>query len=209
MPAGPLAGLHRLDAWQQDVAAVARAGANILFNASAALQSLSAQPFRHAVFLASPPRFGAAREGALKMVESTAGRVRTIAETYLGLRHGPMSAVHDDTLVVCFLSADEHVRLYELDLISELDRKGISAGRLIVGSSLPTSGFADDDVLIETGSLPGDAYAAVTDVMIGQLLAFFRSLHEGLHPDSPSADRIINRVVEPFPIYAPTAAEQE
>jgi tagatose-6-phosphate ketose/aldose isomerase len=30
------------------------------------------------------------------------GRVHATAETYLGLRHGPMCAIHPDTLVVCF-----------------------------------------------------------------------------------------------------------
>ena len=38
------------------------------------------------------------------MLEMTAGRVIAISETCLGLRHGPMSMVHGDALVVCFLS---------------------------------------------------------------------------------------------------------
>ena len=48
---------------------------------------------------------GAAREASLKLLEMTEGRVRTLAETFLGLRHGPMSTVHGDTLIAGFLSS--------------------------------------------------------------------------------------------------------
>jgi hypothetical protein len=44
----------------------------------------------------------------------------------------------------------------------------------------------------------GDENSPVLDVILGQLLAFFRSLKEGLQPDSPSIDDVINRVVEGF-----------
>jgi len=48
----------------------------------------------------SGARFAAAG-AALKMLEMTAGRVMTHAKLSR-LAHGPMSAVHDDTLIVCF-----------------------------------------------------------------------------------------------------------
>ena len=47
-------------------------------------------PFKRAVFLGSGARFAAAREASLKMLEMTSGRVATLCETFLGLRHGPM-----------------------------------------------------------------------------------------------------------------------
>jgi len=49
------------------------------------------------------PLWGAAREACLKTLEMTGGRIATLAETYLGLRHGPMSFVEPETLVVCFI----------------------------------------------------------------------------------------------------------
>src|SRR5207253_10532454 len=63
------------------------------------LGRIGAADFRRAVFLGSGSHFAASREAALKMLELTAGRVTTVCETYLGFRHGPMSYVHDDTLV--------------------------------------------------------------------------------------------------------------
>jgi tagatose-6-phosphate ketose/aldose isomerase len=38
-------------------------------------------------------------------------------------------------------------------------------------------------------------------VVVGQLLAFFRCLDEGLRPDSPSANGVIHRVVQPFTLH--------
>src|SRR5437016_14592795 len=77
------------------------------------LGRIGAADFRRAVFLGSGSRFAASREAALKMLELTAGRVTTVCETYLGFRHGPMSYVHADTLVVCHLSSDRTIRAYE------------------------------------------------------------------------------------------------
>ena len=63
------------------------------------------------------------------MLEMTAGEVTTFPETYLGLRHGPMAAVDEGALVVCFLSADPVVRAFEVDLMRELDRKKLGAAQ--------------------------------------------------------------------------------
>ncbi|HEX6545361.1 MAG TPA: hypothetical protein VF023_03565, partial [Bryobacteraceae bacterium] len=75
------------------------------------------------VILASRPLYGAAREASLKILEMTAGRTVAIPETFLGLRHGPMSFLRSDTLVVCLLSTDSFIRQYEEDLIEELRAK--------------------------------------------------------------------------------------
>jgi tagatose-6-phosphate ketose/aldose isomerase len=83
-----------------------------------ALGRVGALNFKRTVFLGSGRRAGAALEAALKLLEMTAGRVGAISETYRVLRHGPMSYVHADTLVVCFLSPDATVRAYESDLFS-------------------------------------------------------------------------------------------
>jgi tagatose-6-phosphate ketose/aldose isomerase len=46
-----------------------------------------------------------------------------------------------------------------------------------------------------------DEAAPVLDVLVGQLLAFFRCLTIGLRPDMPSDDGVISRVVEDFAIH--------
>ncbi|HKW61430.1 MAG TPA: hypothetical protein VJN89_02695 [Candidatus Acidoferrum sp.] len=170
-----------------------------------ALARIAGADFRRAVFLGSGSRFAASREAALKMLELTAGRVTTVCETYLGIRHGPMSYVHEDTLVVCYLSSDRTIRAYELDLLRELDRKRLGLLKVIVGENIPDSAVRNGDEIIECRGLSdlGDDDLAI-HVVVAQLLAFFRCLEEGLLPDSPSEEGIINRVVEKFPLHAPS-----
>jgi tagatose-6-phosphate ketose/aldose isomerase len=162
-------------------------------------------PFKRAVFLGNGPRFGAAREASLKMLEMTAGRVTTLFETYLSLRHGPMSYVHEDSIVVAHLSSDPVLRAYESDLLRELDRKELGLLKIIVGEDVPQELIRKDDVVVECPGLKalGDENAPIIDVLVGQLLAFFRCMHEGLRPDSPSESGVISRVVQSFTLHLP------
>jgi len=110
--------------------------------------------------------------------------------------------VHADTLVVCFLACDPVTRAYELDLIRELNRKGLGT-RLLIGDRVPADVVRDEDQVLECRGLAraGDDLATVTDAMAGQLLALFRCLAAGLRPDAPSTDNVISRVVEDFALY--------
>jgi tagatose-6-phosphate ketose/aldose isomerase len=162
--------------------------------------------FRSAVYLGSGGRYGSAREAALKMMEMTSGRVMTFPETYLGLRHGPMCAVDEQSLIVCFLSTDEVVRAYETDLVRELNRKGLGARKVLVGTDVPGDLLSPGDLVVDVPGLRAvdDDDATLLDVLVGQTLAFFRCMATGLRPDSPSDDGVICRVVESFEIHRRT-----
>jgi len=182
--------------------ALALSGAALLLQDGQAIARLARTDYRSAVYLGSGCHHGAARESALKMLEMTAGRVKTFSETYLGLRHGPMCAIDEETLVVCFLSADPVVRAYERDLLEELHRKKLGARKLLVGHDVPDALVSAQDLAVELSDVElGDAPLPILDVLVGQLLAFFRCLHEGLRPDMPSADGVISRVVERFALH--------
>jgi tagatose-6-phosphate ketose/aldose isomerase len=167
------------------------------------LSRIAGTEFRRAVFLGSGTRYSVAREASLKMLEMTAGRVTTISESFLGLRHGPMSFVHEDTLVVCQLSSDPRTRAYELDLLAELDRKKLGLCKVIIGEDVPELAARTGDEMIQCPGLSelGDEDGAIIFVVVAQLLAFFRCLEEGLRPDSPSEAGVISRVVESFPLH--------
>ena len=175
----------------------------LLRNHVDALAALAGRDFQRVVYLASGARFGAARESALKMLEMTSGRIWATCETYLGLRHGPMSAVHADTLIVCCLASDPLVRAYECDLIRELNRKHLGLVKVIFGENIPPDLARGEDAVIHLNGLAelGDENMPVLDVILGQLLAFFRCRREGLQPDSPSSDGVINRVVQEFKLH--------
>jgi tagatose-6-phosphate ketose/aldose isomerase len=144
-----------------------------------------------------------ADESALKVVELSSGRVTTIAETPLGLRHGPMSSVDGETLFVAFLSSDARRRGYELDLLREIDRKHLGRVRAVVTAQ----GFDDVGPLADyslslncAADLPDDS-RPVLDVMLGQLIGLFGSMRCGLKPDQPSPSGAITRVVAPIKLY--------
>ncbi|MGC1547995.1 MAG: tagatose-6-phosphate ketose isomerase, partial [Rhodanobacter sp.] len=172
-----------------------------------AIARIAQKEFTEAVYLGSGGAIGAARESALKMLEMTGGKVITMAETYLGLRHGPMSSVHPSTLVVALLSPDPSVRAYEFDLLRELSRKGLGMAKVLVGGDIPADLLGPDDLAIELPELTTDGQSAddevpalLTDVAVGQLLAFFRCLQLGGRPDTPSLG-VLTRVVEGFVIH--------
>jgi len=183
------------------VSRLAEAGRHILLHQTHSIAELARSPYRRVLFLASGCRFGAARESALKMLEMNAGAVPTMAETYLGLRHGPMCMVDRETLVVCFLSSDPVARAYEEDLIAEIQRKGIGGRKLIAGENIPAALLDAGDLAVAIPGMAalGDDNVAVLDAMVGQLLAFFRCLAGGLRPDMPS-DGVISRVVNEFTV---------
>ena len=182
-------------------AAAAVAGA-LLERHGEAIAAAAQRSVDGVAYLGSGAAFGAARESALKMLEMTGGAVRTLPETFLGLRHGPMSWLADDSLVVAFLAAEPSVRGYEYDLLRELTRKGLGDRRIVVGESIPADVLGAHGVAVE---LPGlyaleEAQQLMIHVMVGQLLAFFRCLALEQKPDAPSQG-VLTRVVEAFAIH--------
>ncbi|MEK7405895.1 MAG: tagatose-6-phosphate ketose isomerase [Acidobacteriota bacterium] len=165
----------------------------------AAARLLAQNPPARVLVLASPALAGAAREAWLKILEMTAGRVVPLAETYLGLRHGPMSFLEAETLVICFVSSDPALRRYELDLVRELRAKKL--GRLVAIAPPGVDGGLFDQVLATRASALPDCLRTPADIVFPQLLAYHLSLRVGLDPDSPSPGRVITRVVEGVRIY--------
>lgn len=186
---------------------LSRIASDLIHRHLGTLATAGIAPFKRALFLGSGARFGGAREAALKLLEMTAGRIPTMCETYLGLRHGPMSYVHDDTIVICFVSSDPLSRAYELDLLRELNEKKLGLLKVMIGEQIPGELVRENDLVLECQGLSevGDDNFPVIDVMAGQLIAFFRCLEEGLRPDSPSEDGVISRVVQTFKLHTADA----
>ena len=144
-----------------------------------------------------------ADESALKVVELTGGKVTTLAETPLGLRHGPLSSVDGQTLFVAFLSSESRRRNYELDLLREIDRKRLGRARVAISASgsEDLSSLVDYSLSLNCREGFPDHYRPVLDVMFSQLLGLFASMRSGLKPDQPSPSGTITRVVAPITLY--------
>ena len=197
--------MRQPDRYQEVCEDLSEIASDLIHTHLGTLAEVAEAPFRRVLFLGSGSRFAGAREAALKMLEMTAGRVSTMCESYLGLRHGPMSYVQQDTLVMSFLSSNPKLRAYETDLLLELDKKGLGLLKVIIGEKIPVELIRGHDVAIECLGLSrlGDDDSSVIGVIAGQLLAFFRCLGEGLRPDAPSENGVISRVVQPFALYSP------
>ena len=194
-------------AWQAGVQRLADCVQRVFDRQSDALAAIAHCHFDKAVYLGSGGALGAAREAALKMLEMTGGRVTTMAETFLGLRHGPMSSLDGDTLVVAYLSPNPAVRAYEYDLLRELTRKQLGTVRVLVGEGIAADVLGAQDVAIDLQGLQADddALPLLADVAVGQVLAFFRCLALGGQPDAP-AQGVLTRVVEAFALHAGSKA---
>ena len=184
--------------------ALISAGRKFLPAAAEVTEQLAAEDFAKICFLGTGPLHGVAVESALKVLELTAGRMVTFSESFLGVRHGPLSAIDDETLVVGFVSGDARRRTYELDLLEEVRDKKLAKNILAIA---PTVGQQDEKRLARIGivlpleTLVADCYRPVVDVFIGQLFGLFSSIRLGLKPDAPSPSGAISRVVSEVKIY--------
>ena len=193
-----------IDSFGQIVEKLCEAGRTFLPAAAETAAEVTTLGCTRACFVGSGPLRAVADECSLKVVELSSGKVTTLAETPLGLRHGPMSSVDVQTLFTAFLSSDPRRRGYELDLLKEIDRKRLGRVRLAVTTGNGGDVASVSDCLLPVGLPSGfdDRYRPVLDVMLGQLLGLFASMRCGLKPDQPSPSGAITRVVQPIQLYS-------
>jgi tagatose-6-phosphate ketose/aldose isomerase len=162
-------------------------------------QHLAEQKPSRVAFLTSPGLTPLAQEASLKVLEMTAGRVVALPETYLGLRHGPMSFLTGDSLVVCVLSSDRQRRRYELDLIRELRKKALGC-LVLVGLPGSEDGLGHYSVPALAPDVI-DEFRTPFEIIFPQFLGYHLSLSLDLDPDNPSPNGIITRVVRTFQLH--------
>jgi tagatose-6-phosphate ketose/aldose isomerase len=186
------------------VAQLCETGRRFLPVAAEAAVAISLLGCTRACFVGAGVLRAVADESALKVVELTGGKITTLAETPLGLRHGPLSSVDAHTLFVAFLSSEARRRGYELDLLREIDRKRLGRVRTVVaaGRCEDTSSLVDHCLSLNCGARFPDQFRPVLDVMLGQLLGLFASMQCGLKPDQPSPSGTITRVVGAIKMYS-------
>jgi tagatose-6-phosphate ketose/aldose isomerase len=188
------------DAYKDVFETLYSAGNSMLDTAPVVAQQLASRRRSAVCFVGSGALIGASRESALKTLELTAGRVRTMFESTLGLRHGPMSALNEDTICVLLLSSDARRAKFDQDLLREIHDRHLVGDLVSLGPTNGSRPLAEFALGKELGTIP-DLYRPAVDVIFGQLLALFSSVELGLEPDSPSPNGTISRVVRNFPIY--------
>lgn len=183
-------------------------GRSLLAPAANLSAQLAKEGYSRVCFLGTGALHATAQECALKVLELNAGRITTLAESFLGLRHGPMSFLNEQTLVCAFISSDKARRRYELDLLEEIRDKRL-AKDLVVLSPLPAAEIRHLTAHVLELEAPtefDDDCRPPVDVMLGQLLGLFLSIQNGIQPDTPSTGAI-SRVVSHVRIYPPESPE--
>ncbi|MFN8530600.1 MAG: SIS domain-containing protein [Anaerolineae bacterium] len=138
------------------------------------------QQIKRFFFLGSGPLYGIACEGMLKMKEMSL----SYSEAFhvLEFRHGPMSMVNENALVVGMLSEEAHAQ--EVAVLNEMRKRG--AQILVQGVPDHREGLDSGAHFVPIGwTLPRWA-RPVTYLPVLQLLAYHRALSNGQDPDRPA-----------------------
>ena len=122
-------------------------------------------------FLGSGIRYGLACEVNLKMKEMTLTHSEPFH--FLEFRHGPMSMVNQNTVVVGMVSTVN--RQHEVKVLSEMKMRG---------GTVASIGESEADVCFES-NIPEEV-RSVLYLPVLQLMSFYRSLAKGLSPDRPT-----------------------
>lgn len=130
-------------------------------------------------FLGSGPCYGLACEGMLKMKEMSL----SYAEAYhlLEFRHGPMSMVGNDSLVIGILSGNQVD--YQLGVLRDMQALGALTMAVVEKDTSEISRVADFVVALNSGLPP--VWRAPLYLPVLQLMAYYRAIAKGLDPDHP------------------------
>lgn len=168
-----------------------------IYNNLEEIENLVNFDFNRVVYLGSGPLGKLTKEARLKILELTAGEVATIWESSMGFRHGPKSFVDENTLVISFVSSNPYTRLYDLDILDEIENDKIA--KKIIGIS-NSKLDRDYELIFEEDGLD-DVYLCPAYIIIGQIIALVTSLRVGKTPDNPSRTHTVNRVVKGVTIH--------
>ncbi len=136
------------------------------------------EAIKRITYLGSGPLYGLASEATVKMKEMSL----SLAEPYrfMEFRHGPMSLVDDEHLVVALLS--DRMREYELGVLGDLVERG--ARVLVIGADVQDLGETYDGVF-DLGKGLSEHARLVLYLPFVQLMAYHRAIGRRLDPDRP------------------------
>lgn len=185
------------------VAGLASTAEKIIRDRNSEIRAIADHNFSRVIYLGSNGFKGLAQEASLKLLELTDGRVFTLHESSLGIRHGPKTVLKEDTLVVIFMSADPYIRKYDTDLLNEIvaDRQV----RKIVALTPAVEDHRPEFFTIETPGQSTDLELLFPYILFAQIYAFHHAVRIGNRPDNPSVSGTVNRVVKGVKIHSCTA----
>ena len=140
------------------------------------VQGAAEADWNQAFFLGGGPLYGVAVEATLKLVEMSLSS--TVAYHTLEVRHGPRSIINESTLVVGLGSL--RGAPYERQVLAELAEETPYVLAFTPGDGWDLSGIAKE---IALGDRVPEHALGLLYLPLLQLLAYHRSLHNGVNPD--------------------------
>ncbi|MEG1276288.1 MAG: hypothetical protein RSD27_11480, partial [Ruthenibacterium sp.] len=173
-----------------------------LDNLDEAAQQAATFEYRRLVLLGSGSLKGLAREGAIKSMELTNGKVNAQFESSMGFRHGPKTVITQHTLTVHMIAPTALTARYDLDVVEELIREKHDNRVLVLapeGMLLPPGA----DYVVRYSAPKGfeQMSSYISCLLFLQMLAMEKSILCGLPTDNPSVGGEVNRVVKGVTIY--------
>jgi glucosamine--fructose-6-phosphate aminotransferase (isomerizing) len=136
--------------------------------------------FQRFFFLGGGPNYGLACEAMLKTKEMT----RAWAEAFhpLEFRHGPMSVVNDQTLIVCLVSDSEQ----EAEARVLRDMQKLGARILVLTEDVSKTDWSGIDYVVELQSGLNEWERGALYLPFIHWMVYYRTLAKGLDPDQPA-----------------------
>ncbi|MGH8194559.1 MAG: SIS domain-containing protein [Woeseiaceae bacterium] len=168
------------------------------------IKALADNDFSRVIYLGSNGFKGLAQEASLKLLELTNGRVFTLHESSLGIRHGPKTVLKEDTLVVIFMSGDSYTRNYDTDLLNEVIADGQVTKIVALTPEVVFEPQRPELFKIESAQQYSDLELLFPYVVFAQIYAFHHAVRVGNRPDNPNPSGTVNRVVKGVKIHSRT-----
>ena len=192
--------INNIENFSSDVDKLSNSVNDFIENNIEKVTSLANEYFERIVYLGSSTSKGIARESALKVLELTAGKVNASYDTPLGFRHGPKSVVDDKTVSVIYISNDEYIRQYDLDLAKEMLAHKKNDKVVIVGDNIEEDILNKADYVFNVENInytvENEVLLPLQQIIFGQMLSFLKSVNLGITPDNPCPTGEVNRVVQ-------------
>lgn len=180
---------------ERQVKAASALASDVFKRENEIVSSLSGE-IERVVYVGSGPLAALMRELQLKILELTAGKVATVFDSSMGLRHGPKSFVNAKTSVFVFAANQAYTRQYDLDVYAEVKADKIAEHVVLIGQNT-SEGF----VYEKNQPLLKEPYLVFPAFAFAHVIALNASILVENTPDTPSATGTVNRVVKGVTIY--------
>lgn len=183
----------------QYILKLANAAEQSILSIDESAKSIAESGYERIVYLGLGALRGLAHEGSIKSQELTAGKVVATYDTPTGFRHGPKTIINPKTLTVHLISAIPVARMYDIDLLNEINAEQ-SGNQTVAVVANEYAAQTKANIVVRYNAVAGFEGSELCSYLFGllfiQLLSFEKSIVLGITTDNPCPKGDVNRVVQ-------------